>query len=220
MSAAQTIQVLSAATALIASGGIATLTFFDVPVLKSQPASRSLPMIRWLFSRGSHVFPTAAAASTAGFLYLTYTSLPSSAFSSVSTFASAAIRGQPGLYLLAAALSISIAPWTTLVMVPTNFALIEKNEELGGSRSTKSARYRQQEGEKSGEKSAEESVEGEGDVSQWRDLSGPMEKTEKESSKEMDEVVDGLLEKFGKLNLARAVMIGAGGVVGLVAGLA
>ncbi|KAA8627750.1 hypothetical protein PtrSN002B_009013 [Pyrenophora tritici-repentis] len=104
-------------------------------------------------------------------------------------------------------------------MVPTNFALIEKNEELGGSRSTKSARYRRQNGEKAGEKSAEESVEGEGDVSQWRDLSGPMEKTEKESSEEMDEVVDGLLEKFAKLNLARAVMIGAGGVVGLVAGM-
>jgi len=220
MSATQAVQILSVATALIASGGIATLSFFDIPMLKSQPASRSLPMTRWLFSRGSHVFPTAAVASASGFLYLTYTSLPPSALSSLSTLASSAMRGQAGLYLLVAALSISIAPWTSLVMIPTNFTLIQKNEELGGSRSRKSARYQKKNGGEVGAKSAEESVEGEDDISQWRDLSGPMEKTEKESSREMDEVVDGLLDKFAGLNLVRAVLIGAGGVVGLVGLLA
>ncbi|ORY07934.1 hypothetical protein BCR34DRAFT_16188 [Clohesyomyces aquaticus] len=55
----QALQIIGVSTALMASGGIACLSLFDIPLLSSQPASRSLPQIRWLFSRGSHIFPAA-----------------------------------------------------------------------------------------------------------------------------------------------------------------
>jgi hypothetical protein len=128
------------------------------------------------------------------------------------------VKGQPGLYLAAAALSISIAPITSLAMIPTNFALINKNEELGGARSAESAAYRSEAGSK--QRSAAESVNNEDDVSQWKDLSVPQEKTAKDSTKEQDKEVGELLDKFGKLNMLRAVAIGAGGIVGLMGALA
>jgi hypothetical protein len=175
-------------------------------------------MIRWLFSRGSHTFPTAAITSASGFVYLAYTSLPSSSLELVSSSLQYAAQGKPGLYLAAAALSFSIAPITSLVMIPTNFALIKKNEELGGSRSEASAEYRKQTGAK--ERSADESVDSQADVSQWKDLSVPQGKTEKESSKAEDQEVNELLDRFGKLNMLRALAIGSGGIVGLMAALA
>ena len=119
--------------------------------------------------------------------------------------------------LLAGALSISIALFTTLVMIPTNFALIEKNEDLGGARSEKSAKEREG---KVGGKSAEESVAGKGDINQMQDLSGPQEKTEGDGTEEEESVVRELLVKFKWLNLCRAVLIGASGVVGMVTAIA
>lgn len=56
----QIIQTLSISVSLYAGGGIAALSIFDVPELQSQPADRSLPMTRWLYSRGGHIFPQAA----------------------------------------------------------------------------------------------------------------------------------------------------------------
>jgi len=218
MSATQTIQILSISTALLASGGIAALSLFDIPLLQSQPASRSLPMIRWLFSRGSHTFPTAAITSASGFVYLAYKALPPSSVNSISSVVQHAVKGKPGLYLAAAALSFSIAPITGLAMIPTNFALIKKNEELGGSRSKASAEYRENAGSK--ERSADESVDSKDDVSQWKDLSVPQEKTERQSTQAEDQEVNELLDKFGKLNMLRAVAIGSGGIVGLMAVLA
>ncbi|KAG5752298.1 hypothetical protein H9Q69_010734 [Fusarium xylarioides] len=130
-----TVEIISISTALMASGGIATLTFFDVPELQSQPASRSLPSIRWLFSRGSHVFPSASLLSTIGFIY----SASSSNFAgSVSLFAISTNTPKTNTFLTAAALAFSIAPFTQL-MIPTNFALIEENNRLGGARSEKAA---------------------------------------------------------------------------------
>lgn len=96
-------------------------------------------------------------------------------------------------------------------MVPTNFRLIELNERLGGARSERSAREK---GVKAGAKSVEESVGGKGDVSQFGDLSGPMGKTVEETSESEDREVEELLGKFGKLNFVRAVLLGAGGMVG------
>ncbi|KAF2829524.1 hypothetical protein CC86DRAFT_368521 [Ophiobolus disseminans] len=223
MSSTQALQVFSISTALLASGGIATLSLFDVPIIKSQPASRALPMTRWLFSRGSHIFPTAAALTSSGFAYLAWSALPA-ANRSFSSLLRHAARGKVGLYVAAAALTISIAPWTTLVMIPTNFRLIEMNEDLGGTRSAKSAAYREEKFEQqmAGEwpRNADESTEGKDDVSQWLDFSPPQERTRKESSKKQDEEVRGLLEKFGKLNWVRAGLMGLGGVVGLVGSLA
>ena len=102
-------------------------------------------------------------------------------------------------------------------MIPTNFALIEKNEDLGGARSKKSAKGREG---KVGGKSAEESVAGKGDVNKMKDLSGPQEKTERDGTEEEERVVRELLEKFKWLHLCRAVLIGCSGVVGLVTAVA
>lgn len=155
--------------------------------------------------------------SSAGFLYLSYTSLPASA-QTLTTIFSHAAKGKPGLYLFASALCFSTAIFTSVAMIPANFALIKKNEDLGGSSSAQSAAYREKLG--AAPRTAEQSVNGMQDVSQWTDLSDPQPRTERESTEEEDEEVRGLLTKFEKLNYVRAGLMGAGGVVGLVAALA
>lgn len=109
-------------------------------------------------------------------------------------------------------------------MIPTNFSLIKMNEDLGGTRSAKSAEYREEKYQQqmAGEwpRNADESTEGKDDVGQWWDFSPPQERTRRESSKKQNEVVRGLLEKFGQLNGVRAVLMGVGGLVGLIGALA
>jgi hypothetical protein len=216
MTATRTLQMLSITSALLSAGSIATLSLFDIPIIKSQPASRSLPMLRWLFSRGSHIYPTQCVLTSSGFASLAYTCLPATA-TTLPIILSHAIKGKTGMYLAAALLTLSIGPWTTLVMLPTNFELIQRNEDLGGTRSQKSAEYRERTGQ--GKRNIEESTGGEGDVSQWTDLSGPQEKTARESSEKDDREVRQLMDKFAVLNCVRAVLMGVGGVVGLVAAL-
>ncbi|KAF2662353.1 hypothetical protein K491DRAFT_686240 [Lophiostoma macrostomum CBS 122681] len=208
------LQVISISSALIGSGGIATLSLFDIPELQSQPASRSLPMIRWLFSRGSHTFPTIAIISSSSFVSLAYKALPAGDRTLSGALKHVGSTGPAGLYLAAAVLAFSIAPFTAFAMIPTNFTLIRKNEELGGARSAESAKHGNV-----GERSAEESVDGKDDISQWRDVSVPQAKTEKDSSEREDREVKALLGKFGQLNSVRAILIGAGGIVGLLAAL-
>ncbi|KAF7958692.1 hypothetical protein EAE96_002226 [Botrytis aclada] len=204
------VQTLSISSSLLAAGGIATLSLFDVPELRSQPASRALPSVRWLFSRGSHLFPEAAALSSAGFLYLAYASLaPGQSALQLLTVVSNSrtING----YLAAAVLSISIGPFTTFVMLPTNLALMKMNEEKGGFRSEKS----KLEGNGSGERSARDSLNGEGEAAEFTDLSGPQGKTQKESSATDDQKMRSLLDKFSALNWIRAGLLGSGGILGL-----
>lgn len=103
-------------------------------------------------------------------------------------------------------------------MIPTNFKLIAKNEELGGASSEFSAKHG---GALPAKRSAEDSVNGEGEgegFDQFTDLSGPQGRTTKESSREEDEEVRGLLGKFGRMNLVRAAGFGIGGFIGLLAG--
>lgn len=201
-------QIVSISTALVASGGIATLSLFDVPELQAQPASRSLPSIRWLFSRGSHIFPTASVLSSASFAYLAYAALPATGSRTVLEL----LRyGKVPGYIAAAILTFSIAPFTS-TMIPTNFTLIQRNEELGGARSQSAAKAGSA---RPGAKNAEQSVNNEDQPSQYTDLSVPQEKTVKDSSTAQDEEVRELLNKFGQLNFVRAGLMLAGGVVGL-----
>ncbi|KAJ4366050.1 hypothetical protein N0V95_000276 [Ascochyta clinopodiicola] len=218
MSAIQAIQIISISTALFASGGIATLSAFDIPLMRSQPASRSLPMLRWLFSRGSHTAPTAIIISSTGFLYLAYAALPSSARTASGILTHLARGGKTSFFLAASALSFSCALFTSLAMIPTNFELIRRNEQLGGSHSKESAEYRRSINAQP--RNAEESVNGKDDISQWSDVSDPQEKTARDSSKQQDEEVQALLTKFERLNYVRAALIGIGGIVGLVGALA
>lgn len=212
-----TLQTLSIATSLIASGGIATITIFDVPMLLAQPASHSLPSIRWLFSRGSHIFPTAALLSSAGFTVLAYHAIPAASRTLIQFLKLGSNGPIVGGYSLAAALCISIAPVTKFGMIPTNFELIQMNESKGGARSIgamkKGGRF------KAGQRSAEDSVAGKGEGSEFSDLSGPMSRTPKDTTEEEDEKVKTLLIKFAELNMVRAVVMGLGGVVGLYTAL-
>jgi len=212
--ATQAAQLLSISTALLGAGSIGTLSLFDVPLLQSQPASRSLPSIRWLFSRGSHIFPQAAAVSSAAFAYLAYDALPLDNRSLLALLRGIDDGGKISCYVAAAALTISIAPFTTFVMLPTNFELIQKNEDSGGARSEASASSGA-----TGGRSAEESVAGKNDVDELRDLSKPQEKSSKETTEKEDREVKRLLERFGALNGVRAVLMGLGGVVGLLGSL-
>ncbi|RMZ23188.1 hypothetical protein D0859_12776 [Hortaea werneckii] len=207
------IQTLSISTALIASGGIASLSLFDIPALQSQPASRSLPSIRWLFSRGSHIFPTAVVLSSAGFAYLAYISAPATASRAFGeTVRLALSRGLVRGYLAAALLVFSIAPYTDRVMIPANFALIKLNADLGGARSEEAGRKGDAQ---PGDRSALDSVNGKGEgVGQWRDVSGPQEKTSKGGSEENERKAKELLGTFGRLNMGRSILIGLGGIVG------
>lgn len=100
-------------------------------------------------------------------------------------------------------------------MIPTNFALIRENNKLGGARSKKAAA----ESDASADRTALDSVKGSGEGVEFTDLSGPQERTRDDSNQEQDEKVYKLLEKFRWLNLVRAVLIGAGGVVGLYTAL-
>ena len=209
------VQTASISISLLAAGGIATLSLFDIPQAQAQPASRTLPAIRWLFSRGSHIFPTTAFVSAAGFTYLAINALPQGrALTSILSLVSngSKVNG----YLAAAALNFGIGPFTALAMVPNNFALIEMNEKKGGARSEKSAK----EGQFSaGSRSADDSVGGKGDVSQFADLSGPQSKTAQDSTTEEDEKVQAMLGKFGRQNAVRAILGSVGGIVGVVAAL-
>jgi len=125
MTATQTLQILSITSSLLSAGSIATLSVFDIPIMRSQPASRSLPMLRWLFSRGSHIYPTQSVLTSSGFAYLAYNSVPATA-TTLPTILAHATKGKTGMYLAAALFTLSIGPWTTLVMLPTNFELIQR----------------------------------------------------------------------------------------------
>ncbi|QIX01063.1 hypothetical protein AMS68_006580 [Peltaster fructicola] len=211
-------QVTSITTALLAAGGILTLSLFDIPELQSQPASRSLPQLRWMFSRGSHVFPQAAELSTAGFLYLAYAALPPGQ-RSFSQIAHAALSNtKVGYNVAAAGLLLAIVPFTQFAMVPTNFALMKMNEEKGGFRSASSAKENAG-SSKPGQRSAEDSVNSKGETSQFTDLSGPQEETTQKSTPAEDRRANELLGKFALLNYGRAALVGGGAVVGLLAAL-
>jgi hypothetical protein len=113
------IQTASISISLLAAGAIATLTLFDVPLAQAQPASRALPSIRWLFSRGSYIFPTTSSLSTALFVYLAINALP--AGRAVTQLLNVGSNGSKiNGYLAAAALNLGIAPFTAIVMIPTN----------------------------------------------------------------------------------------------------
>ena len=142
--------------------------------------------------------------SAAGFSYLAYTTLPAVTLKSL----------RANGYVSAALLAFSIAPFTSVVMIPNNFALIEKNEKLGGARSAANAKLGP-----SRNTTAEESVDGKGQVSQFADLSDPQTKTEQDSTAADNEEVQEMLGRFQTQNMTRALLLGAGGIVGLLTAL-
>ena len=110
-------QLISISTAFLTSGAIASLSYSSAPILIAASPKLSIPQTRALFSSGSHVFPQLAFLATAGFAYLAYLS-PAQSTTQYQYFA-------------AAVGAIGIAPFTVLVMKPTNMTLrgIEESDE-------------------------------------------------------------------------------------------
>lgn len=203
------LQISSISLSLLAAGGIATLSLFDVPVLQAQPASRALPSLRWLFSRGSHVFPAVAVLTASGFGALAVRAQQT-------TTTTTTTNG----YAAAGVLCLAIAPFTSYYMVPNNFAFIQMNADKGGARSEKAARATAGAGAaRPGRRTAEDSVRGEGEGDEFTDLSGPQGQTRDSSTREEDDEVRQRLTVFGRQNMVRAVLMAAGGIVGLVTAL-
>lgn len=228
------LQTTSISATLLTAGGIGTLSLFDVPIIRAQPASRALPATRWLFSRGSHVVPPTLVATGAAFLYLAYAAAAGTApseggallLSTTTTSRSASLlllllTTAPARYAAAAACNWAIALWTMRVMVPAvNFALIRKNADKGGVRSAAAARATANRESPGGARSAEDSVAGVGEgVGEWSDTSGPQEVTPLPSSAEEDAEVRALLDRFAWMNGVRAVLGMAGGVIALATAL-
>ena len=213
--------VLAVSASLLASGGILALSLFDIPELRAQPASRSLPSIRWLFSRGSHIFPQAAVLSSVSFAtlaYHSYQALPVSSSSAILPSLLDTHRGWAVLgYMLASVLTVSIALFTTLVMLPSvNSELIQLNLQLGGSRSQASEQHKQQSSKQRQQRTATDSINSKGDINELTDLSGPQAVTNREATEAEEGRVRLLLDRFGWLNAARGTLLALGGVVGLV----
>lgn len=214
--AAVTAKTIGIGTAFLASGGIASLSLFNVPMLQSQPAERSLPQTRWLFSRGSHIFPQAANLSALSFTYLAYAALPPAKKAwtqilKVFYFNNGRIVNG---YVLAALLCLGIGPYTSFRMLETNFQIIQMNESAGGARSKKSAELNDLKASQA--RTARESVAGEGQAEEFEDVSGPQEVTLQSTTPEEDEKVRKLLGDFGRKNLVRAGLMALGGIVGTI----
>lgn len=225
MSTTTTIKVLQTVgitTSLLSAGALLAYNFFDIPVLKSQPASRSLPSIRWFFSRGSHLFPSAVVVSTSAFTCLAYNATLPVQGSGLSALQLMTYGRVPG-YIAAALLASGVAIVTMTVMVPhPNFDIIRLNKELGGAASQGLKREQQRQDvsdEKLENSSGPPDVDGDFKASEFRDTTGPMGETDRQSTPEQDEKARELIERFRQLNMVRTLLMLGSGIVGLIVAL-
>ncbi|KAL8903569.1 MAG: hypothetical protein Q9207_003844 [Kuettlingeria erythrocarpa] len=109
------LQIFGISTGFVTAGAITALSYSTVPIFLQHPNEVSLDHLRALFSSGSHIFPQLATAASTAFGILAYNAP-----------AESSLRFQ---YILAAAGSIGIAPFTFFVMKPTNMTLKEIGEE-------------------------------------------------------------------------------------------
>ncbi|KAI4247541.1 MAG: hypothetical protein L6R40_001489 [Gallowayella cf. fulva] len=109
------LQIFGVSTGFLTAGSIIALSYSTVPIFLQHPNEISLRHLRALFSSGSHIFPQLATAASTAFALLAYNAPPSSS-----------LRNQ---YILAAAGTVGIAPFTIFVMKPTNMTLTEIGEQ-------------------------------------------------------------------------------------------
>jgi len=106
-------------SALLASGSVLSFSVIDVPQYQNpnQPTSATLQNIRFFFSRGSHVFPYAAAIAAGAFGTLAYLTPDGPDFASIAS--PREYQNTKTLYWTAAASAFSIFPYTRFFMLPT-----------------------------------------------------------------------------------------------------
>jgi hypothetical protein len=135
------------------------------------------------------MFPLAAVICSAGFAYLAFAALkPGQATMQILRIVSNG--GKVNGYPAAAALSLSIGPFTRLAMIPTNFELIEMNEKRVRKRNERSAGG-------GGRKKCGGSIIRTREANEFADLSGPHGQTERETSRGGGEKVKNLLGRLG-----------------------
>ncbi|KAF8633065.1 hypothetical protein AX15_001540 [Amanita polypyramis BW_CC] len=132
------VQVAAILSSAFASGGILSLSFLTVPTLllperpperpttsssselptPATPISHVVRQWSYVYDTGKTIYPSIAASSALAFSYLAYI-----------------LRGRPDkfskLYLTAAAVTLSIVPYTLGVMLPTNKRLEARAKHVG-----------------------------------------------------------------------------------------
>ena len=131
------VQLASIGLSLVTSGAIISMSLFEIPNIQERPVEFSLPYLRWLFSRGSHTMPQAAATVASGFTYLAYRSLPAGSESVGNLLTTFGTFATKDMYLASGALCLGIAPVTTFIMLPNNLALRSLNDDKGADRAAK-----------------------------------------------------------------------------------
>lgn len=132
-------QTAAISISLATSGGILAISNLINPLLdnsarsvsSSQPdPSSTLPAVRFIFSRGSHIFPQAASIAGAAYFYLWYNTPTSVALGGSGSIA--VLRDVLGLdvsrrvgYLVAGLMTVSIGPITGLMLPAANQRLRE-----------------------------------------------------------------------------------------------
>jgi len=113
------LQTVGITTSLLASGSILSFSAFDVPQLQNpgQATSSTLQNVRFIFSRGSHVFPYAATIAAGAFGLLAYMTPEGPDFASIAS--PQEYQNTKSLYWTAAASALSILPYTVFFMLPT-----------------------------------------------------------------------------------------------------
>ncbi|KAL8871559.1 MAG: hypothetical protein Q9174_002631 [Haloplaca sp. 1 TL-2023] len=109
------LQIFGIGTGFVTAGAVVALSYSTIPIFVSHPNEVSLQHLRALFSSGSHIFPQLATASSAAFSALAYYAP-----------AGSSLRSQ---YIVAAAWTIGIAPFTLFIMKPTNMTLKQIGEQ-------------------------------------------------------------------------------------------
>ncbi|KAH0361067.1 hypothetical protein KCU65_g8973, partial [Aureobasidium melanogenum] len=125
-------RVLGPTISLATAGAILSISAFSTPLLSNNARSQSsekpspsstLPAIRFIFSRGSHIIPESAAVAAANFGFLAY-----HAPSTVVNVLGMEIGSRTG-FIAAGLLSMAIGPITQIMLPICNNPLREMGEK-------------------------------------------------------------------------------------------
>ena len=118
------LRVIKAAAIFISaasSGTLLTISAFGVPNFLAIPSNLMLQQWEHTYNQGKKFMPPIAGTAALGYFYLAHR------FGGLS-----ATTGPARAFALAGGLCISIVPYTTALMKPTNNALLKKREESKG----------------------------------------------------------------------------------------
>jgi len=194
----RTVQAIGITSSAVLSGGILSFSVVLIPTLAlpahptkresdssdqpGTPTSHLARQWRHSFNTGKHIAPPIALLSSTAYAYLAYL------FRRATPVQEPELRTS-NLYILAAALALSLVPYTLVVMMPTNQRLLVRAAQADDEAATP--------------------------VEKERDMAT----TGVPAKAEEDAEVCGLLEKWSRMNVVRGCLPLAATVVGLFATL-